>query len=606
MKTPSLLFTAWTFALLAATAGAQAPGTTTVVPAPEAPPSASLPPPPQIEIDSKFFTIGREAAVRLGLLPGEGGSSPLTGGPLGSVDLQKLVVSLEGEKSVKRLAAPRVTTKSGQRAVIEIIREFRYPTEFEADQVGPVTPTKFETRNMGVTVEIEPVLAEGGFIEIEARPSLTAFHRFANYAGGKTQAAGPIPRDGFAQPIFDNVQSSVSAVLRSEQSLVLGGFEWHGSKDIAFDQRWATPADQPEVTPAGDPKLLFMTLTARLVQPPVAAGGGKIKAGSPVIVSAQLAAVARERLPEWMNPKVYRSVADAWTDIGLAEPGEGEELRKALEGAPEKAISAKAMSELWTNLTGVLNPEQTRSVRQTLESASGGAISTGPEKTLAAKERYLVEASGSLYYPAPAKAGAGVDGKGTPKPSGAGGAPAGGIVERVDLQLAVRAECGDGGTIDLEIVPNLVTALQRGDGPEAGARSGGVSAEWKSLDREPVWSKKTGTVAVTVWSGSTAMFVRASEGRPDQLQILLITARGIEAENGAGGGKPNASEPAKPPVPEVKDALLRVWPVATAVPGKPGFVISPHAPEKGYVDVRGFPAGTEVQCPYTRKTFLVP
>jgi len=42
------------------------------------------------------------------------------------------------------------------------------------------------------------------------------------------------------------------------------------------------------------------------------------------------------------------------------------------------------------------------------------------------------------------------------------------------------------------------------------------------------------------------------------------------------------------------------------VPGKPGWVTSPFAPDSGYVDVTGFLPGTEVEDPYTGKIFLTP
>ncbi len=68
------------------------------------------------------------------------------------------------------------------------------------------------------------------------------------------------------------------------------------------------------------------------------------------------------------------------------------------------------------------------------------------------------------------------------------------------------------------------------------------------------------------------------------------------------------SSPANPfatPTP-VPVAAPRDLPYGTPVPGKPGFVTSPHSPTAGYVDVRGFPPGSEVKDPYSGKIFLVP
>lgn len=84
---------------------------------------------------------------------------------------------------------------------------------------------------------------------------------------------------------------------------------------------------------------------------------------------------------------------------------------------------------------------------------------------------------------------------------------------------------------------------------------------------------------------------------------------------------PPPAMPANPPAPTPTPPQLTVRTAATVppskgprrdmpygipVPNKPGLVTSPYAPKSGYVDVRGFPSGTEVKDPYTGKIFLTP
>lgn len=69
---------------------------------------------------------------------------------------------------------------------------------------------------------------------------------------------------------------------------------------------------------------------------------------------------------------------------------------------------------------------------------------------------------------------------------------------------------------------------------------------------------------------------------------------------------PPTPTPTPTPFAPPTQAAPRDFAYGTPVPGKIGFVTSPHSPYAGYVDVRGFPPGTEVKCPYSGKIFLVP
>ncbi len=106
---------------------------------------------------------------------------------------------------------PSVVAKSGQKASIRVIREFPYPTEYDPPQIPqsvggpatsltnlltgssasvvnnsapvvPATPTAFETKEVGMILDVEPnISADGKSVEIALTPTFVDFEGFIDY-----------------------------------------------------------------------------------------------------------------------------------------------------------------------------------------------------------------------------------------------------------------------------------------------------------------------------------------------------------------------------------------------------------------------------------------
>jgi general secretion pathway protein D len=168
---------------------------------------------------------------------------------------QVVIRALSQSKGVDLVSSPKVTTKSGQRATIQIVREFRYPTEYDLPQVSastgstfqpviPTTPTALDTKPVGITLEVEPTVGPDGFtIDLTLSPRVVEFDGFINYgspisasvAAVLTTTTTPIvsflsPTYTFVateniinQPVFSTREVTTDVTVYDGQTVVLGG-----------------------------------------------------------------------------------------------------------------------------------------------------------------------------------------------------------------------------------------------------------------------------------------------------------------------------------------------------------------------------------------------
>jgi beta-lactamase regulating signal transducer with metallopeptidase domain len=188
-----------------------------------------------ILVRSRFISIPVDSPVLKETGLALDGSSNLQNlGILSAERADELLQKLSQQKGIDLMSAPSLTTKSGQKATVEVVREFIYPTEFEpakqlekGQPVIPTTPTAFEMRPVGVRMELNPFLKEDGSIDLTLTPEVTSFEGFMDY--GKSiekqgDASGAVLTENkIQQPIFHSLKTTTTVTMQPGQSIVFGG-----------------------------------------------------------------------------------------------------------------------------------------------------------------------------------------------------------------------------------------------------------------------------------------------------------------------------------------------------------------------------------------------
>lgn len=197
------------------------------------------------------------SGLNAGAAPGMFGLAGIFTNP----QFQVVIRALNQKKGIDLMSAPTVTTKSGIKAVVNVIREFRYPTQFDPPQIPqtvngnntngngtadggfavspiitPTTPSGFDTRNLGVTLEVTPqVGADGYTIDLDLAPEVVDFDGFINYGtpilGLGSSGVGPLSAptavvvspNVINQPIFSSRKVTTNVTIWDGMTISLGG-----------------------------------------------------------------------------------------------------------------------------------------------------------------------------------------------------------------------------------------------------------------------------------------------------------------------------------------------------------------------------------------------
>ena len=169
---------------------------------------------------------------------------------------QVIMRGLDQKTGIDTMARPSVVTRNGESARITLAREFIYPTEYDPPElqqggggnnnfggggggrgpafpVVPANPTAFETRDVGINLEVLPVADENKqFISVTLNPEIVEFDGFVNYGspitvpvedvfGGFSRVT--LTENQILMPVFSTKRAVSQLTVQDGATVVFGG-----------------------------------------------------------------------------------------------------------------------------------------------------------------------------------------------------------------------------------------------------------------------------------------------------------------------------------------------------------------------------------------------
>ena len=190
----------------------------------------------QLRIQVEWFELSHEDMTEL--MEPEDFSKPQLLNSSNNGPLRERMKKMMADDKAKLLETAIVIARSGQRAKAESIYEYIYPTEYDPPELptrvgdlgkkgkeagdfpmSPPNAVAFETRNVGTTLEVDPVLgADDRTVDLNLAPELVypvGELIYGEYDSGKAKVV-------MKMPIFYSVRITTQVTLRVGEYLMIG------------------------------------------------------------------------------------------------------------------------------------------------------------------------------------------------------------------------------------------------------------------------------------------------------------------------------------------------------------------------------------------------